>query len=105
MKPHFKARWHFHFKNVKPRTKTLAFPESGMRRIPMEFAGSESGLNTVSLTGLPNMRFGVDDVVECDCETISYRHLHPYIIVGARVRLWDGDFFADGSILEIYPVT
>jgi len=102
MDPHFRTQWSFHFKNEKPSRKRFLFPESGFRRLPMAFVGTESGLNTVQLNGLPHLKLSVGDVMELDCTTISYEHLHHYIQIGSPVALWDGDFFADGTIIKIY---
>ena len=78
------------------------FPDTGIRRVPMEIAETDSGLNTISLAGSPNLIVQQGEMVELDCDVLSFDHLRNLISQQATFRLWDGGFFADGTIVQFY---
>ena len=94
----FRATISFHFaEHGEGRQRFFVFPESCHRPVPMEVEGLD-GLNTLGMWTEEPASFQEGDQVEVACRVLAPELLSPVIQPGAKFRLWDGGFFADGIV-------
>jgi len=75
------------------------FDESLHRRVPMQMEGIDS-LNTVGMWVKEASTFKAGDAVVVECMVIAPEIFSPVVRSGVRFELWDGGFFATGTVLE-----
>jgi hypothetical protein len=99
-KPQFRAHLAFTFaEHGEDRWRAFVFDESGHRRIPMSMDGVE-GFHTVGMWIDRAGRFQQGDKLDVDCCVIWPEGFREVVKPGVRFRLWDGGFFADGTVTE-----
>ncbi|WP_299769075.1 hypothetical protein [uncultured Pseudoteredinibacter sp.] len=77
------------------------FGDDCHRRVPVEMEGVDD-LNTIGMFVESPGTFYEGDSCEADCIAIAPELFKPAIHPGCKGKLWDGGFFADVSVLEIY---
>ena len=102
-KPLFKMKVRFHFReHGENRRNWFLFGDDLVRRVPMEMENVE-GLNTVAMYIEKEQKFIKGDECEVDCIVIAPELFKGNIDTGSKGALWDGGFFADTEIIELYP--
>lgn len=100
--PQFRSHLKFTFKeHGSDRWRKFIFPEDGHRRVPMHMDGVE-GLHTVGMWTDGQVEFREGDETDVDCVVIWPEGFYSVTIPGAKFELWDGGFFAGGTVLERY---
>ena len=98
--PQFTAELNFHFEGHGPeRRRWFMFDEGLHRRLPMQMEGVE-GLNTVGMWVEAPATFKAGDVANVECVVIAPELYHTIVKPGVKFELWDGGFFATGTVLE-----
>ena len=98
--PQFIAELKFHFEGQGPeRRHWFMFDEGLHRRVPMQMEGTD-GLNTVGMWVKKAATFKVGDSVMVECIVIAPEIYSPVVRAGVKFELWDGGFFASGTVLE-----
>ena len=98
--PQFIAELKFHFKDHGPeRRHWFMFDESLSRRVPMQMEGIE-GLNTVGIWVTEAATFKTGESVRVECVVLAPKIFHSVVSPGVKFELWDGKFFATGTVIE-----
>ena len=98
--PQFTAELKFHFKDHGPeRRHWFMFDESLHRRVPMQMEGTE-GLNTVGMWAKEAGTYKAGESVRVECVVIAPEIYSTVVKPGVKFELWDGKFFASGTVLE-----
>ncbi len=98
--PQFTAQLQFHFTGQGPeRRQWFMFDEGLHRRVPMQMEGTE-GLNTVGMWVQEAGTFKAGDTVQVECVVIAPEIYRSVVRPGVKFELWDGGFFASGTVLE-----
>jgi len=99
-KPQFTAELIFHFREHGAAFRHwFAFDESCHRRVPMQMDGVD-GLNTVGMWADAPGTFRAGDSVVVRCVVIAPELFERSLKPGVHFELWDGGFFASGTVLE-----
>jgi hypothetical protein len=75
------------------------FGEDLHRRVPLQVDGVE-GLNTVGMWVHEPATFRAGDSVIVECVVIAPELYSSIVKAGVKFELWDGGFFASGTVLE-----
>lgn len=98
--PQFIATLQFHFRGHGPdRRHWFMFGDDLHRRVPMQMQGVE-GLNTVGMWVDSAQTFKAGDSVQVRCVVIAPEIYSQIVRSGVEFELWDGGFFATGTIIE-----
>ena len=99
--PQFKAHIKLTFEEHGPdRRRKFGFDTNGHRRLPMNMDGVD-GLHTVGLwIGQNEAIFVEGDEFDADCRVIWPEGFTKAVVPGAKFRLWDSGFFAEGVVTE-----
>lgn len=101
-KPHFRAQMCFTFEEHGPgRRHRFLFQEDQCRAVPISMEGV-AGLNTVGMWSDQPGKFYEGDKVMVDCAIGSLDAFRNVVQPGVKFRLWDGGFFADGVVIQIF---
>jgi hypothetical protein len=99
-KPQFTAQLDFHFREHGPeRRRWFMFAEDLHRRVPLQMEGVE-GLNTVGMWVNEPGTFKTGESVVVQCVVIAPELYSTVVKPGVKFELWDGGFFASGTVLE-----
>jgi len=101
-KRQFKMKIKFHFnEHGKDRRNWFMFGNDLERRVPVKMEGVE-GLNTVGMYIEKEAVFHKGDECIVECIVIAPELFKNIIHPGSKGALWDGGFFADTKVLEVY---
>lgn len=99
-KPQFTAELVFHFRGRgEERRCWFRFPENLHRRVPFQMDGVEH-MNTVGMWAETPGTFRAGDSVTVQCVVIAPELYSAVVKAGVKFELWDGGFFASGTVLE-----
>jgi hypothetical protein len=100
--PHFRASITVtRGRTIDPHKGCFVFGEDGQRRVPMEMDGVE-GLNTVGIWVDEPRAFPSGSTFQGVCRVIHEPAFRDAIKSGLASRLWDGGFFAEGRVIEVF---
>jgi len=98
--PQFTAELKFHFSDHGPdRRNWFMFGENLHRRVPMQMDGV-AGLNTVGMWVQEPGTYCAGDAIRVECVVIAPEIFLAAVRPGVKFELWDGKFFASGTVLE-----
>lgn len=97
----FSAELKFHFiEHTAPeRRRWFMFGSDLHRRVPMAMDGVD-GLNTVGMWSKKPATFHAGDSTIVDCTVLAPMLYAATVKPGVTFELWDGGFFATGTVLE-----
>ena len=99
--PQLKARIRFTFEeHGRERRRWFLFPEDRYRRVPMSLDGGD--LQTVNMWSDSEGKFEAGDEVMVECTVIKPDLVRDSVCPGGRFRLWDGGYFAEGVVTEVF---
>ena len=98
--PQFTAELKFHFReHGTERRNWFMFDANLHRRVPLQMEGV-GGLNTVGMWVQQPGTFRSGESVVVQCVVIAPELYNSAVKPGAKFELWDGGFFASGTVLE-----
>lgn len=99
--PQFTAELRFHFNEhaAPDRRRWFMFGEDLHRRVPMSMNGVD-GLNTIGMWVKEPSTFHPGDTARVDCVVVAPEIFSAAIRPGVSFELWDGGYFATGTVLE-----
>lgn len=97
----FSAELKFHFNEhtTPERRRWFMFGDNLHRRVPMSMDGVDE-LNTVGMWSKEPATFHAGDSTVVDCVVITPEIYFSIVKPGVHFELWDGGFFATGTVLE-----
>ncbi len=103
LKPQFKAKLRFHFRETKHERgdQCFLFNQDGHRWVPMEMDGVK-GLNTVGMWTDDLQVFRRGDEVIVDCTVVWEEAYKDVVKEGVKFELWACGFFAEGEVIYRY---
>jgi len=98
--PQFKAHIKVTFEEVPlSRRRVFGFDDNGHRRVPMSMEGVDN-LHTVGLWIGGAAQFTEGQEFDAECRVIWPEGFINVVKAGVKFKLWDGGFFATGTITE-----
>ncbi|MES2415056.1 MAG: hypothetical protein V4614_14715 [Pseudomonadota bacterium] len=99
--PQFTAALKFHFNEhtAPDRGREFVFGENLHRRVPMAMEGVD-GMNTIGMWNKEPANFNSGDATVVDCVVIAPEIYFHVVQPSVHFTLWDGGFFATGTVLE-----
>ena len=85
----------------EPHKGAFVFGDDGHRRVPMEMDGVD-GLNTVGIWIDGPAVFSSGTSFTGRCRVLCENAFRDRISEGTKFKLWDGGFFAEGSVQNIH---